>query len=173
MNLGTGLAAAVLVGGQVVQGRHGAAGEIAYNLRGPEDVGRLPGSRATLEDRVSGLGLARRASELAGRTMGASEVFALAATDQAISDLVDGFVNELAFHVVNLATALDPARIAFGGGLVRSWSRIESPVQQALRAGWPFPPEVVVARYPHDAALRGVLALATQTALDGRAEVFA
>ena len=39
LNLGTGLAVSIVVGGQVLQGRHGAAGEIGYNLRSVADVG--------------------------------------------------------------------------------------------------------------------------------------
>ncbi len=169
LNLGTGLAAAVVVGGRVVNGRHGAAGEIAYNLRDPGDVGRPRRERATLEDRVSGLALSRLASAAAGRPLGASEVFALAETDPAMAALLDDFLAELGFHVANLAVALDPARVAVGGGMVRSWVRIEGALRRALDTALPFPPELVQARFPHDAALRGVLALATEAALSAGA----
>jgi glucokinase len=62
LNLGTGLAAAIVIGGQVVSGGNGAAGEIGYNLRAVSDVGRSLGQRMPLEDVVSGQGLARQAS---------------------------------------------------------------------------------------------------------------
>src|SRR3954471_9544694 len=39
LNLGTGLAVAIVVDGRVVAGRNGASGEIGYNLRGVGDVG--------------------------------------------------------------------------------------------------------------------------------------
>ena len=39
LNLGTGLSAAIVAGGQVINGRNGAAGEIGYNLCGVRDVG--------------------------------------------------------------------------------------------------------------------------------------
>ncbi len=61
LNLGTGLAAAVVTAGQVVTGRHGAAGEIGYSLRESGDVGRANGLRIPLEDMVSGQALQRRA----------------------------------------------------------------------------------------------------------------
>ena len=38
--LGTGVAAGIVVGGEVVTGAHGAAGEFGYNLRGPQDDDR-------------------------------------------------------------------------------------------------------------------------------------
>src|SRR2546423_316222 len=62
LNLGTGLAAALVVGGRVVNGRHGAAGEIAYNLRVPDDLIGSHDGRPALEERVSGSALGRRAS---------------------------------------------------------------------------------------------------------------
>jgi glucokinase len=62
LNLGTGLAAAIVTGGQVVTGGNGAAGEIGYNLRAVSDVGMSLDQRVHLEDMVSGQGLARRAS---------------------------------------------------------------------------------------------------------------
>ena len=62
LNLGTGLAAAIVAGGQVLSGEAGAAGEIGYNLRAIADVGLGPGQRVPLEDAVSGLGLARQVS---------------------------------------------------------------------------------------------------------------
>ena len=62
LNLGTGLAAAVVAGGQVLNGAAGAAGEIGYNLRAIADVGLGLGQRVPLEDAVSGLGLARQVS---------------------------------------------------------------------------------------------------------------
>ncbi len=62
LNLGTGLAAAIVAGGQVLSGEAGAAGEIGYNLRAIADVGLGLGQRVPLEDAVSGLGLARQVS---------------------------------------------------------------------------------------------------------------
>jgi len=62
--------------------------------------------------------------------------------------------------VVNLAILVNPARIAVGGGMVRSWARIRTPLQHALRSGTPFPPELVVAHFPYDAPLLGAVAMA-------------
>ena len=62
LNLGTGLSAAIVAGGQVLSGRNGAAGEIGYNLRGTGDVGVPLAARVPLEDMISGQALARRAA---------------------------------------------------------------------------------------------------------------
>jgi len=153
LNLGTGLAVAIVAGGSVVAGRHGASGEIGYNLRAVTDVGLKLEERTMLEDVVS------------GRALGsAQEVFAAAAHDPAAAALVETFTAELAFHLVNLAILVDPQRIAVGGGMTRSFDLMRPDLERALRAGVPYPPDLVLARYPHDAPLRGVLALAAQAA---------
>jgi glucokinase len=171
LNLGTGLAAAIVVGGQVVNGINGAAGEIGYNLRSAADVGAPLDQRALLEHMVSGMALAARATEgeradWDGKPITAAEVFAAAATDSELDRLIDDFVDELALHLVNLAILVNPARIAVGGGIVRSWARIRPRLQHALRTGTPFPPELVVARFPYDAPLLGALAMAVDAAKD-------
>lgn len=163
LNLGTGLAAAVVANGQVLAGQHGAAGEIGYNLRGRDDVGLGPDVRITLEDMVSGRALQRRAG-LQGTRLTAAEVFAGARRDPDLDELISEFVDELAFHVVNLAILVNPARIAVGGGMTRSWSRIEPRLRQALASGVPYPPELVLAHFPHDAPLIGAIALAVDAA---------
>jgi glucokinase len=164
VNLGTGLATAVIAGGRVLAGRNGAAGEIGYSPRGLSDVG-VPGDRRIiLEDAISGAGLQRRASG-PNRTITAAEVFAgAAAGEPAMARLVTGFVNELSFHVVNIAITVDPARIAIGGGLTRSWDLLQPRIAEALRAGVPYPPELTRAAFPDEAPLLGAVALAVDAA---------
>jgi glucokinase len=163
LNLGTGLAVAIVCGGRVVDGAHGAAGEIGYNLRSVTDLGRGPHDRVLLEDVVSGRALHDRGSRLAGRDVLPAEVLE-APPDSRTGAVLEEFLAELCFHVVNLAVTLDPARIAVGGGIVRSWGRIGPRLAEALLAGVPFPPELVVAAFPYDAPLVGALALAIDAA---------
>lgn len=182
LNLGTGLSAALVVGGQVVAGHDGAAGEIGYNLRSISDVSRPAGQRVLLEDAVSGRGLARQAARLRagdGARLGsgdgpgpdrgdgpldAAAVFRLAPRDPGLAGLVGDMLAELAFHLVNLAICVNPERIAAGGGLVRAWDRLGPALTQALAAGVPFPPQLVAAQFPYDAPLRGAAVLAATAA---------
>jgi glucokinase len=151
LNLGTGLAAAIVIGGVVLSGANGAAGEIGYNLRQLADVGDA--GYLMLEEAVSGRALAR----LSGRPP--AEAFA-AGADHRLAAIADQFTAELAFHVVNLAIAIDPVRIAVGGGMTRSWDRIRPRLDAALEAAAPCRPELVLAGFPFDAPLVGALALA-------------
>lgn len=158
VNLGTGLAIALVCGGEVIAGANGAAGEIGYSL--PRSGDRAP----MLEHVVSGGGLAASAERSTGLGLSAAEVFAREGDDPRLRAVVDEFVAELAYHLVNLAVAVDPSRIAVGGGMVGSWSRLEPPLRRALDAHVPFPPELVPAAFPFDAVLAGALALAAEAA---------
>lgn len=157
LNLGTGLAAALVTGGQVLSGYHGAAGEIGYSLRQRTD---LPTAQhhLRLEEVVSGRALQHRTQR------SAAEIFAAADTDHELDTLIADVVDELAFHLVNLAIFIDPQRIAVGGGLTRSWHRIGPRLGAALRAAVPYPPSLVLGRFPHDAPLLGAVALAVDAA---------
>lgn len=154
LNLGTGLAVAIVVDGAVVAGRHRAAGEIGYQLRIPGEAASAP----RLEERVSGAALEAAATRL----LGGPDVAALlgqADTLPAAAGVRDAFLDELCFHVVNLTIAVDPERVVVGGGLVRSWEHIGPRLADELAACVPFPPELAVAAHPFDAPLLGALAL--------------
>lgn len=170
LNLGTGLAVAIVAGGTVLHGRHGAAGEIGYNLRSLRDVGLPAADRIPLEDAVSGMALLREASALVPHATGAVDVFERATDDPRMARLLDDFVAELSFHLVNLAVAVDPERIVVGGGMARSWDRLRASLRGALDAAVPFPPELVLADFPFDAPLMGALALGTAAARDVQSE---
>jgi glucokinase len=153
LNLGTGLAAALVINGNVVLGAHGAAGEIGYSP--------LDGTDArVLEDVASGMGLAAAALRATGEQLTAADVFARERDDPSLAALVDEFIECLGLHLVNVAVALDPERIAVGGGIVRAWDRIGPPLAEALRRAVPYPPELVLGAFPFDAALVGAVSAA-------------
>ena len=158
LSLGTGIAAAIVVGGRVVTGAHGASGEIGYNLRSVLNTSGAAQGRAPLEEAIGGRFIGERASLLLGESLSAADVFAHA--DIRARFLVDEALAELATHVANLAILIDPARIAVGGGLMSSGDVILHAL--ALRLGYavPFPPEIVPARFLNDASLYGAIALA-------------
>jgi glucokinase len=151
LNLGTGLAAALVIGGKVVRGANGAAGEIGY---APLGSGRV------LEDVASGMGLAAAAYRATGEALTAADVFARERDEPALAELVEQFIEQLGLQLVDLVVALDPSRIAVGGGIVRAWGRIEQPLAETLARHVPFPPEIVPGAFPFDAPLAGAIDLA-------------
>ena len=70
----------------------------------------------------------------------------------------------LAVYVANIAILIDPTRIAVGGELMNSADRILEALNYRLRFAVPFPPELVLARFEHDSALRGAVAIALDEA---------
>jgi glucokinase len=164
LSLGTGLAAGLVIGGRVLHGANGAAGEIGYALRGVHDDAGAADGRAPLEEHVGGRALGERASRLLGEPLSAADVLARADTDLDARMLVDETLSELAVHVANLAVLFDPARIAVGGGMMGASELVLAALRRRVRLAVPFPPEVVEARFVHDAPLRGAIALAIDAA---------
>jgi glucokinase len=165
LSLGTGVAAAVLIGGQVLNGAHNAAGEIGYSLCDVDDEAAFADGRAPLEEFAGGRFIGVRASKLAGRHLTAAEAFA--AGDSATQKLVDHALDVLAVHLANIAILLDPQRIAVGGGMMASADRVLAALNRRLQRALPFPSELVRARFIHDAALRGAVALAIDAVAQG------
>jgi glucokinase len=160
LSLGTGIAAAIVIGGQVITGAHGASGEIGYNLRSPLDHSGAAYGRAPLEEAISGRFIGEQGSLLLGEQISAAGVFAH--TDIRARFLVDEALAELATHVANLAILIDPACIAVGGGLMQAGDVILHALTFRLGYAVPFPPEIVPARFLNDASLHGAIALALQ-----------
>jgi glucokinase len=156
--LGTGIAAAIVAGGQVVHGANGAAGEIGYSLRGACETDGAADGHAPLEEYAGGRAIGERASELLGEPLTAADVFDN--PDPRARELLEAALDALAVQVANMAIAIDPARIAVGGGLMSRPDAILPPLERRLRAAAPFPPELVPAEFVHDGPLRGAIALA-------------
>ncbi|MBI5103503.1 MAG: ROK family protein [Solirubrobacterales bacterium] len=166
--LGTGIAAAIVTGGRVLRGAHGAAGEVGYSLvgDGPQPAARA--GHAPLEELAGGRAIGDRATAALGEPVSAEEAFARAAAgDPRARAVVEGAVTALAAHVANLAVALDPERIAVGGGLAGAADVLLPALEARLREAVPFPPELVLARFTTNAPLHGAIALALEAARDG------
>lgn len=153
LGLGTGVAAALVVGGRVLPGHHGAAGEIGYTLVGSgplhpdeEHLEAFFGGRV-LDDLAAAHGLDGGAAEL------------VADPRPELSDLVDRRIDALARAVVAMSLLLDPERVVLFGGLTAS-ARIVSRLTQQLRTHLVFGPDVVVSRFAQDAPLVGAVTLA-------------
>jgi glucokinase len=155
LSLGTGVAAGIVIGGEVLPGAHGAAGEIGYFMR------FAGGAPARLEEQVGGRAIGERGSHLLGVSIDAAGLFAH--DDARARALVREALDELALHVANVAILLNAERIAVGGGLMGSAGLVMPALAERL-GGAPFPPELVPARFVQDGPLRGAVALALRAA---------
>jgi glucokinase len=157
LSLGTGVKAGIVIGGQVLCGAHGAAGEIGYSLREAADGSSFASGNAPLEEFVGGRALGERAGALLGEQLSGADVFA---HEGLPPRFLDEWQAELTMHIANLVIALDPERVAVGGGLMANAELILPALRDRLAGAVPFPPEVVAARFVNDGGLRGAAALA-------------
>lgn len=159
VNLGTGVAAALVVSGRIVAGAHGAAGEIGYMKPSPvADAVRGDGvPPAPLEELLGGPALGRRASKMLGRAVSPRELFA--ARDPVSVAFVGETAALISTMLGNLCTLLDPQRIVFGGGLARSFDRWAPVVRSHMAASFPYVPELVVSQHVADGSLFGAAML--------------
>jgi glucokinase len=166
-NLGTGIAAGIVAGGEILEGAHGAAGEIGYILPGREALGvddpeapRPEDVPALLEERVGGRAVPGRTSRALGRALTMEQLTQQSDHDDKAAALLEDILSELALWTVNVAVVVDPERIVIGGGFLRSPSDLCSRARQAFARAAVFCPQVVPAHFGADSALVGAGALA-------------
>lgn len=156
LNLGTGLGAAITVGGNVVEGAHNAAGEIGYIH--DDDTADGDPMRPVLEEAVGGKALGERASTALGVPLDSAALFARRDPDAA--RIVQSALTRLARAISGLCVALDPARVVVGGGMMASADVIVPVLRSHLTHLVPFTPELRPAQFLQDASLHGAVALA-------------
>jgi len=158
VNLGTGIAAAVTVHGQVLPGAHQASGEIGYFVSDVATGGERLQPRPALEEIIGGKALGERASVLLAEEIASSDLFDR--RDPVSTNLVHHALGALAAALVNISVLLDPERIVLGGGMMASSNTILPVLQAYLVRFAPFPPVLALAKFAEDASLHGAVALA-------------
>ena len=167
LNLGTGIAATLVVGGQVVDGAHGAAGEIGYWLAEGSATSPMAANGAVpTEEALGGRGVARQTAEVFGREIDVAELVVLAQHDPRADVLLQRVWDGIGALIANLAIVCDPEVLVLGGGYVRSDHFPLDAVVRLVSRAVPYPPEVVRARFAGDASLHGAVAVAFRDCLD-------
>lgn len=116
LNLGTGLAAGIILDGKVWRGRRGAAGEIghiAIDPAGPLDAEGTPGA---IETYASGSGIVR---QWGTSTTAEQVLFAATQGDPAAEVIRDRLFYGIASAVRVLVLTLDVDEVVLGGGLTK------------------------------------------------------
>jgi len=160
VNLGTGVAATLVIAGRIVEGAHGAAGEIGYWLRSRAPAAGAREGRAPLEEYIGGAGTTARARGEFGVVGGVADL--VTRNDSAARAFLADLYDEIALHVTNLVIALDPQRVVLGGGYTRTPEQLFAAVRARLKRYVPYPPQVRLAHFRADAGIAGAIALAQQ-----------
>jgi glucokinase len=119
--IGTGLGGALVHAGQLIRGRTFHAGEFGRLRPGWGASGCAPADRGTVENRVSGRGLAALANESAGTCRyaeGRDVVAAAAIGEPAAAQALDDLGCDLASVLASLTVVFDPEAFLVGGGLI-------------------------------------------------------
>lgn len=122
--LGTGVGGGIVIGKNILVGRHAIAGEWGHNplphLRGA-DAGAPPcfcGMRNCIETYLSGKGLVWAYERASGHLITADEISALAQSgDAPAMKAMDDYFDRLARALSVVINLLDPDAIVLGGGL--------------------------------------------------------
>jgi glucokinase len=171
LSIGTGIAAALFLGGEVYVGR-GFAGEIGHG--GPQHGDPCPcGGRGCAETFASAAGIARRSRRLTGAdptaVPGSAEVLALAKSGDAVArDVWDRAVDRLGELVAEMVRVLALPVVVIGGGLVRAGDDLMIPLDAAVRSYLTLhpAPRLVPAELGSAAGSRGAILLAWDAAAE-------
>jgi predicted NBD/HSP70 family sugar kinase len=162
VQLGVGVGAALLLGGQAYRGADGGAGEIGLMPSGPRPKSQSTGGAAfgPFESATGGAALAREGAA-AARSRGGSRLLALAGGDpdavtaamvfasaadgdKTAMKILDRAIDVLAEGIAGLVCALNPSAVILSGGLSRAGEQLRAPLEQRVAAQVPFPPKFVI-----------------------------
>jgi len=132
VTLGTGVGGGIVIGGRLVLGLDGTAGEIGHQVIDirPDAPQCGCGNTGCLEAFVGAAHLAAAAG-----TPTAAEAFAADERGDARAHAaVETWIDHLAIGLANLVTVLTPDRIVLGGGVASASSRIIVPLRERLAA---------------------------------------
>ncbi|WMJ83619.1 ROK family glucokinase [Oscillospiraceae bacterium LTW-04] len=145
LTLGTGVGGAVILGGRLLKGAHGCAGEVGHIAVCPDET--VPcscGRRGCLEQYASASGLVRLAkkivdsgteSTLVGQQVTAEEIFLAAQSNDVAALLaIDCLAKFLGGALADIAAVCDPQVIVIGGGLSQAGELLCATVTRHYRS---------------------------------------
>lgn len=161
--LGTGIGGGIIVGGRLLRGANGFAGEIGHMVVEADGLLCPCGQRGCWERYASGgalgrMGQAAASAGQAGRVLdlaggdaaavrGEHVTGAAAEGDRAALTMVGDFGRWVALGLANLADVFDPQAFVLGGGLVKAGELLLGPVRSAfaeLLTGRRFRPDIAI-----------------------------
>jgi glucokinase len=164
--IGTGVAAAACVGGAMLAGHSGAAGELGHIPIYPDGLPCACGQRGCLETYASAAAIARRYASRTGYGLDAATVASRINDDPVAAEIWAEAAAALGIALATYTLIADPGLIVLGGGLSNAGEALVTPVVKELgaRLTWLPPPRVAVAELGSDAGCVGATLLARRAA---------
>jgi predicted NBD/HSP70 family sugar kinase len=163
LSVGTGLGSGVVLRGEILRGRNGAAGEVDLVAPGLGlDIDPCAASLSSLAgERAQG------AQTVLAPPYDARAVFGAARTGDAVAqDVVAEEARRIALHIAPIAAVTDVPLVVLGGGIGTQGDLLLEPIRRLLAEWLPFPPQVEVSNLGDAAVLTGALALGLRFASD-------
>jgi|GEM_PF-3465700 len=163
MAIGTGVGGAVSVGGKVLTGASGCAGEIGYMISAREAGDIVSGKRkpydgfGALESKISGTALEKTASSLGyeNSTVMFDDALSPSPQNAKAKDAVNDFLLYLAAAIANCAAILDPDEVIIGGGVSNSLPPYMGRLKEIIRKIVPIDVCVSISPLKNDAGAVG------------------
>ena len=167
LDVGKGIGVGLVIDGSVHAGAHAAAGRVG-RIPIPIDT-TDPVDATDLGARLTGDGLVAAYRAAGGQTAvgGAIDVFAADRDgDPVASAAVDQYARRLGWVVAALVAVIDPEIVVIGGGVSRSFARLQPLLEARLAEIAPVPPPVVASTLVPDAVVLGAIDAARSLADD-------
>jgi predicted NBD/HSP70 family sugar kinase len=164
LSVGTGLGAGLVIGGELITGHRGGAGEIDFALDGSQ--GDDP-CAAAISDYAATRAASRSLPTRLEPPYALPAIFASArAGDRLAEAVVAEAARRVAVNVMPIAAVVDVALVVLGGGIGSNGDLLLAPIRQRLTDHLPFPPRVEVSILGDAAVLTGALAVGLGAALE-------
>jgi predicted NBD/HSP70 family sugar kinase len=165
MSVGTGLGAGIVLRGELLRGRRGAAGELDFAHVG------LNADADPCADAVSAFAARLAATASDGSALvppyDVRAIFAGArGGDPLARTTVAEVARRIALHIVPVAAVADVELVVLGGGIGANGDLLLEPVRTLLDGWVPFPPRVETSSLGDAAVLTGALSVGLRTALE-------
>jgi glucokinase len=165
LQIGSGVAARVVVDGAVLSGANGYAGEVGHLVYLPGGRPCICGLVGCVEAYAGMRAIRERYTELGRTAPSALQVPADAASDRDAAELLDDALGAIAFAAAVVVIAYDPGTLRLGGGVAAAWGEklraaVEDGVAQRVPAGLSKRTRFELSSLGERAPLLGLLRLA-------------
>lgn len=181
LSLGTGIGAAIVTDGRLLNGRGSAAGEVGYMVLDRRQLAApRPHDLGSFEVLASGVGIAElvRQALAEGKRSSLSEVAdgpgsrdvfeAASRGDRLASSVVDTMIEHVAMAVIGIASVTDPAILILDGSVGRALGDWVGRITELVADHLPRPPAIVASSLGGEATALGAVAAALDLSRSAR-----
>ena len=133
VTLGTGIGGGIVLGGKLLTGVNGAAGEIGHMVIDREGIPCKCGRIGCFEQYASATALVNAAKEVFPDVTCAKDVFDLAHSDNLRAlEIIDDYIEYLSDGITNLINIFQPEMICIGGGVAAQGEYLLKPLRERV-----------------------------------------